>query len=95
MSARVAAPPMLEADVRDARAWRRDALKPADWLVPLSPRCLDELDAVARAVREDPLPPLVLTPAPAVPAMYLAGSFNEDCQASSPLRVRANAPSGK
>ena len=62
MTARVAAPPMLEPDVRDARAWRRDALKPSDWLVPLSPPCLDELDAVARAVREDPLPPLVLTP---------------------------------
>src|SRR5882672_3875709 len=62
MSARVAAPPMLDADVRDARAWRRDDLSPADWLVALSPRCLDELDAVARQVRRDPLPPLVLTP---------------------------------
>jgi alpha-ketoglutarate-dependent taurine dioxygenase len=62
MTARVAAPPMLEPDVRDARAWRRGALKPSDWLVPLSPRCLDELDAVARAVRDDPLPPLMLTP---------------------------------
>jgi alpha-ketoglutarate-dependent taurine dioxygenase len=62
MTARVAAPPMLAADVRDARAWRRDALNPSDWLVPLSPQCLDELDAAARAVREDPLPPLVLTP---------------------------------
>jgi alpha-ketoglutarate-dependent taurine dioxygenase len=62
MTARVATPPMLEADVRDARAWRRDALTPSDWLVPLSARCLDELDAAARAVREDPLPPLMLTP---------------------------------
>src|SRR5215470_13555821 len=62
MTARVAAPPMLEADVRDARAWRRDALNPSDWLVPLSPQCLDELDAAVRAVREDPLPPLMLTP---------------------------------
>jgi len=78
MSARVAAPPMLEADVRDARAWRRDALKPADWLVPLSPRCLDELDAVARAVREDPLPPLVLTSA----------QFRLDACAQAMARVR-------
>ena len=62
MSARVAAPPMLDADVRDARAWRRDDLSPADWLVALSPRSLDELDAVARQVRRDPLPPLVLAP---------------------------------
>src|SRR5437763_13114932 len=53
---------MLDADVRDARAWRRDDLSPRDWLVPLSPRCVDELDAVARQIRRDPLPPLVLTP---------------------------------
>ena len=32
---------------------------------------------------------------PAVPAMYLGGSFNEDCQTSSPMRVRAKPPSGK
>ena len=63
MTTPVAAAPMLAADVRDARAWRRDALKESDWLVPLSSRCLDELDAVARAVREDPLPVLMLTPA--------------------------------
>src|SRR2546425_7062985 len=62
MTARVAAPPMLDADIRDARAWRRDDLSPGDWLVPLSPRCLDELDAVAGQVRRDPLPPLVLAP---------------------------------
>src|SRR5437763_7728253 len=35
------------------------------------------------------------SPAPAVPAMCLDGSLSEDCQMSSPLRVRANAPSGK
>jgi alpha-ketoglutarate-dependent taurine dioxygenase len=62
MTVHVAAPPMLDADVRDARAWRRDALNPGDWLVPLSPPCLDELDAAARALRADPLPPLMLTP---------------------------------
>src|SRR2546421_12194869 len=62
MTTRAGGPPMLDADVRDARAWRRDALSPRDWLVPLSPRCVDELDAVARQIRRDPLPPLVLTP---------------------------------
>ena len=62
MTARLAAPPMLDAEVRDARAWRRDALTPRDWLIPLSPRCLDELDAVTQQLRRDPLPPLVLTP---------------------------------
>jgi len=53
---------MLDADPRDPRAWRRDTVTPADWLVALSPRCLEELDAVARAVREDPLPSLLLSP---------------------------------
>jgi alpha-ketoglutarate-dependent taurine dioxygenase len=62
VTARLAAPSMLAAGVHDARAWRGGDLAPRDWLVPLSARCLDELDAVARAVREDPLPPLVLTP---------------------------------
>ena len=62
MSARVAAPPMMEPDVHDARAWRRDTVTAADWVVPLSQRCLEELDTVARAIREDPLPPLVLSP---------------------------------
>jgi alpha-ketoglutarate-dependent taurine dioxygenase len=62
MTARVDATPMLPEDVRDARAWRRDQLTPRDWLVPLSPRCLDELDAAARTLRRDPLPPLVLSP---------------------------------
>ena len=62
MTTRAEAPPMLAADVRDARAWRRDDLSPRDWLVPLSPRCVDELDVVARQIRRDPLPPLVLAP---------------------------------
>ena len=62
MTTRVEAPPMLPGDVRDARAWRRNQLTPREWLVPLSPRCLDELDAVARRLRRDPLPPLVLSP---------------------------------
>ena len=62
MTARVDVTPMLPEDVRDARAWRRDQLTPRDWLVPLSPRCLDELDAAARTLRRDPLPPLVLSP---------------------------------
>src|SRR5260370_22996688 len=84
MSARVAAPPMLDADVRDARAWRRDDLSPADWLVALSPRCIDELDAVARQVRRDPLPPLVLAPE----------QFALDACAEGVRRVRDKLPTG-
>jgi alpha-ketoglutarate-dependent taurine dioxygenase len=80
----VAAPPMLDTDVRDARAWRREALTPADWLVPLSPRCVDELDAVARELRRDPLPPLMLTPEP----------FALDACAEVMARVRARLRTG-
>jgi alpha-ketoglutarate-dependent taurine dioxygenase len=61
MITKAVAPPML-GEVHDARAWTRGDLAPTDWLVPLSPRCLDELDAVASQVRRDPLPALVLTP---------------------------------
>ena len=53
---------MLAEDIRDGRAWKRKDLSPGDWLVPLPQRCLDELDAAARQVRTDPLPPLLLDP---------------------------------
>jgi alpha-ketoglutarate-dependent taurine dioxygenase len=61
---------MLAADVRDRRAWRRASLSPRDWLVPLSPACLRELEAAVRAVRQDPLPTLLVTPdqVPPLPA---------------------------
>ncbi len=54
---------MLAEDIRDRRAWKRKDLSPPDWLVPLPQRCLDELDAAARQVRSDPLPPVLLDPA--------------------------------
>ena len=53
---------MLTDDVRDSRAWRREALSPRDWLVALPPPCVDELDAVVRQVRRNPLPTLLLSP---------------------------------
>jgi alpha-ketoglutarate-dependent taurine dioxygenase len=53
---------MLEEDVRDSRAWRRRELSPGHWLVSLPPRCVDELDAVARQVRREPLPAVLLDP---------------------------------
>ena len=55
-------PLILADDVRDSRAWRRAQLSPRDWLVTLPPRCVDELDAVVRQVRRDPLPTLLLSP---------------------------------
>jgi alpha-ketoglutarate-dependent taurine dioxygenase len=53
---------MLTEAVRDGRAWRRETLSPRDWLVPLPPRCVDELDGVLRQLRRDPLPTLLLRP---------------------------------
>jgi alpha-ketoglutarate-dependent taurine dioxygenase len=55
-------PVMLREDVRDGRAWRGETLSPRDWLVALPPRCLDELEAVVREVRRNPLPTLLLSP---------------------------------
>jgi alpha-ketoglutarate-dependent taurine dioxygenase len=53
---------MLEEDIRDRGAWRRKELSPEHWLVPLPPRCVNELDAVARQVRGEPLPTILLDP---------------------------------
>jgi alpha-ketoglutarate-dependent taurine dioxygenase len=55
-------PLILQEDIRGPQTWRRDGISPRDWLVPLPPRCVDELDAVARQVRQDPLPTILLSP---------------------------------
>ena len=57
-----AAPLMLADDIRDGRAWRRETLTPRDWLVPMPPRCLEELDAAVEEIRRNPLPTLLLSP---------------------------------
>jgi alpha-ketoglutarate-dependent taurine dioxygenase len=53
---------MLTQNIRDGRAWRRETLSPRDWLLEISPRCVDELDAAVRQTRRDPLPTLLLGP---------------------------------
>jgi len=55
-------PLMLEEDVRGSRAWTQKDLSPGQWLISLPPRCVDELDAVARQVRREPLPTVLLDP---------------------------------
>jgi Taurine catabolism dioxygenase TauD, TfdA family len=55
--------PTLERAVRGPKAWTRDSIAPADWTVPLPPAALAEIAAMAEALRRDPLPTLVLTPA--------------------------------
>jgi alpha-ketoglutarate-dependent taurine dioxygenase len=55
-------PNMLNEDLPDHQAWRRQSIAPKDWLVSLPQRCLDELDAAACQVRRDPLPTVLLDP---------------------------------
>lgn len=53
---------MLTHDVVDERAWVRGGLRPADWVVPLPDAAVAELEDVARRLRQDPLPVLLLSP---------------------------------
>jgi len=55
--------PQLLPEIRDARAWARGSISPADWLVPLSSACLAELDEAVDQLRQDPLPTVLLDPA--------------------------------
>lgn len=58
-----AMPHVLQDDIRGPRAWARDDLSEGDWLVALGARGVDELDAVARQVGQEPLPTVLLDPA--------------------------------
>lgn len=49
--------------VRDERAWVRGDISPVDWQVPLPDEAVAELDGVVSALRQDPLPLLLLSPA--------------------------------
>ena len=44
------------------RAWTRDTLSPSDWVVTLPAGAVDELEAVVRRLRREPLPTLLLSP---------------------------------
>jgi len=54
---------VLTHEISDQRAWVRKGLGPADWQVSLSPAAVDELEAVVRRLRQDPMPVLLLSPA--------------------------------
>jgi alpha-ketoglutarate-dependent taurine dioxygenase len=49
-------------DILDERAWVRSGLRPADWLVPLPDAAVGELEDVARRLRQDPFPVVLLSP---------------------------------
>lgn len=53
---------MLTHDIVDERAWVRNGLHPADWLVLLPDAAVAELEDVVRRLRQDPLPVLLLSP---------------------------------
>src|SRR5438093_3351172 len=46
----------------DRRAWVRDTLSPADWLVPFPASAVEELEAAVHRLRREPLPTLLLSP---------------------------------
>jgi alpha-ketoglutarate-dependent taurine dioxygenase len=46
----------------DRRAWVRDTLSPADWLVPFPASASEELAAAVHRLRREPLPTLLLSP---------------------------------
>ena len=54
---------MSPANTSDRRAWIRNTLSPPDWLVPLPPGAVDELESVVQGLRREPLPTLLLSPA--------------------------------
>jgi alpha-ketoglutarate-dependent taurine dioxygenase len=43
-------------DIELKKSWRRASISPRDWLIPLPPECVAELDEVAAAVRATPRP---------------------------------------
>lgn len=55
-------PQMLHEESPDERAWKRETLSPADWLVPFPQACVAELDEIVRFVRKSPQPVAHLTP---------------------------------
>ena len=52
-----------EQPFRNARAWTRESLKPADWIVPVTDAVADELRGVVQQLRLQNLPVLMLDPA--------------------------------
>lgn len=57
-------PQILHETIEGGRAWKRETVTPADWLVPLPQTCVAELDEVVNFLRKYPGPvaPLTLTP---------------------------------
>ena len=54
---------MLRQCITGRRAWMHDSLGPVDWTVSIPPDCLAELRGALAALRHNPLPLFLLSPA--------------------------------
>jgi alpha-ketoglutarate-dependent taurine dioxygenase len=55
-------PTIVTAEIAGPQAWKRDGLKPKDWLMPLPDAAVSELDAAVVRWRRDPRPVETLVP---------------------------------
>lgn len=53
--------PVFDGPLPRHLAWQRDDIADADWQIPISAACLQEIDAAVHTLREHPLPTEVLT----------------------------------
>src|SRR6185295_9581758 len=49
---------LVPQDVLGGCAWSADGLRPAQWIVPVPPACLEEIDAVVRWLRASGMGPI-------------------------------------
>ena len=54
---------MIREPIAGPRAWTRRTIRDRDWRIALPPRCLDEIEQLARALARDPVPTYLLDPA--------------------------------
>ena len=53
---------MIREPIAGPRAWTRRTIDERDWRIALPPRCLDEIEQLARALERDPVPTYLLDP---------------------------------
>jgi alpha-ketoglutarate-dependent taurine dioxygenase len=54
--------PRVTGEIAGPQTWKRDGLKPKDWLMPLPDAAVAELDAVVESLRREPRPVESLSP---------------------------------
>ena len=61
-SVRTAPVPMIREPITGPRAWTRRTIRESDWRLAVPPRCLDEIERLARSLERDPVPTWLLDP---------------------------------